>query len=1459
MPISLWDAGDSGGTGILKDGGGPFGHGGGGGRGGSLPTDPNAREFGTVLQLLSEGPIAGPINGLHSIKLDGTPILDVAGNPNFKGVAVALVAGTNTQVMIPGFTDAEAETSVNVKVSIGGGAVTRTISTAGISAIRVRIAVPTLKIINATSGAESGAMVQFKIERQAASYNSGAWETVVMNGEDIIMGKFGAKYTRSVRVETPTAGPWSIRVSRITPDHVSGAPDYTQDETWWDAYTEITDAKLRYPYSSLCALKVDAKQFQQIPKLTMEAKGRIISVPNGYTEASYNSTTGVWTAATYPGIWDGTFVQAWSENPAWIWYDLASHTRYGAGSVLDASKLDKWALYAISQACDVMVSDGKGGTEPRFRCSVYLQSQEDAIKLLQEMASIFRGMAYWAGGLVTAVQDDDGQPIDAIFTNSNVKDGKFTYQGSARKGRHTAALVTWMDPQNGYQASVEYVEDQTAITRYGYNPTQVAALGATSQAQARRWGMWTLLTETMDTEVVSFSAGLEGSTPRPGGIIATRDQFRAGDGRLGGRILAGATTTVVPLDGPCTLPAGTNTLTVRMQDGTVQTSTITTAAGTVSSITVSPAFTVAPVALSQWAVNVALYRVLGIKKGSDLYWDITALEHTPSKYALIDGVTVTPGPATPVNLLTPPTSLAMADVVRIEKDKLVQTLTASWSGDATALYAAEASQDYGEWQLMKVAATSASLDGITAGAWRVRVQTIYPAGASAWATGTHTVGTPTQTATDAAAAAAAAAAAQTAANNALALAPAVISSDHSTITLPSSSYPAGKVVFQTTDNTLWQVNAAGTGWQTPSMQTTALIGTIVAGQIAAGAIGANALAATIAMLGVITSTTYTPGNSSSGPVGYKLSGPAFTTTYIGGGTNASCHFELEGTANFGGYQVATVLNNIAGAAGTATWGGITGASPQAAPAGGWTGNHGAVSMGALTATTGTFSSTVSLPSVGRSQFVAGNGDDASLSMCNIDLLVWNGFGLWNPTTGGAFPNQRSIYFDVRNGAAGFGGAVSMGALTATGNVRSDVATSASSSQFNLSIAGVHQWSIYRPASSGDFRIFSNTNTIDVLTLTASGAATFSNSVSMGALTATSASIAAGGGIAIADGAPGTTTGRLYSVSAQNLQWSGSTILTMANVGSNAATLQAAVASATAPLVGTYAQMTAYVVGAGTPYWYATDVLAPDGLYGRLYKWSGSAWVDQGNPQTVVGRIVAGVISAGAIGAQALASDIIMTNVFRSTGYTAGTGSAAPSGFKMSGNTFTSYFLDGSTAAANMELGGIINLQGYRLDYMATRTMTKYNRILNGSFYWDKTGWTDNNGTFPFTWLSTGYDTGSGCIGMVTTGTTITQISRVSQPFNSPPTTNTVSLSLWAKVDAGMTTASVGAYLYNTTTGTVTTVISVNTVTYTSWTNLTADITSLVSGGGDFVLQIYANGHATTSGQTVYIDKISIIV
>lgn len=708
----------------------------GGGSGGRPVSTLDARaiEYARILDLVSEGPIVGLVDGLKSVFLDDTPVMNADGSLNFDGLILQAVSGTGTQAPIPGFIETETETSVNTKVSISGGPVTRTISTPGISAVRVKIKIPALKTINTTTGKEYGGVVEYKVEIQSASYNGGAWTQVQLDGTDYkgkVRDQFGTPYTRSYRIPLPAAGPWQVRVTRMTDD----APDaYTQNETWWDSYTELTDARLCYPYSALFAVEVDSQQFRSIPRRSYEIKGRIVKVP-----VNYDPDT-----RAYTGIWNGTFKDAWTDNPAWVFYDLASHTRYGAGNYLDASLIDKWTLYQCAQYCDELVDNGRGGTEPRFTCNLYIQTQEEAIRVLTNLLGIFRAMAYEAGGTIVPVQDAPSDPV-AIFTNSNVRDGAFAYSGTSRRQRHTAAIVGWNDPNDGYRLVPEVVEDQAGIARYGYQPIEITALGCTSQGQARRYGLWALASEMTETESVSFSAALEGAAVAPGEVIQINDQHRAGFSRWGGRIVS-ATTTAVTLDAPVTLGAGSYTLKCTLPDGTVESRTVSTGAGTHSTLTVGTAFSQAPGAEAQWllqdaAVTPRYYRVVSIGEGDGLEHEILAVEHNPAKYAAVEsGLTLGPGVSGGPRAFPAVTGLTLTNSLELRFGARIQHLEAKWNPTTNATgYRAVASRDNGPWQVMEVSAATARLWGAEEGSYRVRVVAVYPTGSSTFVEASTTV------------------------------------------------------------------------------------------------------------------------------------------------------------------------------------------------------------------------------------------------------------------------------------------------------------------------------------------------------------------------------------------------------------------------------------------------------------------------------------------------------------------------------------------------------------------------------------------------------------------------------------------------------------------------------------------------------------------------------------------------
>lgn len=350
----------------------------------------------------------------------------------------------------------------------------------------------------------------------------GLLEAYAPEFNDIISGKTTSKYQRAYRIELPSPGPWDIRVRRITADSTSSA---IVNNTWWDSYTEIVDAKLTYPNSAIYALQIDSKQFNQIPTRGYELNGIKVKVPSNYDPLTRE----------YTGTWDGTFQTAWSDNPAWVFYDIITNDRYGLGELVPESMMDKWGLYTIAQYCDTMVPDGFGGYEPRFTCNLYLQTREAAASVISAMASVFRGIAYWSAGGVQVAQDAP-KDVEQLFTPANVVDGMFSYSGSASKTRHTVVLVSWNDPQDGYKQKIEYVEDAAGIARYGVVQTEVLAVGCTSRGQAHRFGRSIIYTELQEMEVVSFKAGLDSVYVQPGSIISIQDPTRAGK-RFGGRIL----------------------------------------------------------------------------------------------------------------------------------------------------------------------------------------------------------------------------------------------------------------------------------------------------------------------------------------------------------------------------------------------------------------------------------------------------------------------------------------------------------------------------------------------------------------------------------------------------------------------------------------------------------------------------------------------------------------------------------------------------------------------------------------------------------------------------------------------------------------------------------------------------------------------------------------------------------
>lgn len=489
--------------------------------------------------------------------------------------------------------------------------------------------------------------------------------------EDTVRGKTMSRYRRSYYVKLPPGASRMIRFSRTTADSTSSA---VQNKTYVSSYTLITEAKLSYPNCALIGVSVDAAQFNSIPTRGYLLRGIKIQVPTNYDPQT----------RAYAGAWDGTFKIAWSNNPAWIFYDLATQPRYGLGKFVTQSEVDKWRLYSIAQYCDGLVDDGFGGTEPRFVCNAYIQDRQEARALLQNLASVFRGLSFWAASLLMVTND---APANAtkLFTPANVIGGEFTYSGSSRAARHTVALITWNDPKDQYKQKVEYVADEDAIARYGVVEVQASAFGCTSQGQAHRYGRAILFAETMETDTITFGTALEGANCYPGAIIKVSDPTRSGN-RMGGRVI-NATTTQITLDAPVVRGSGTShVLSVVLPSGAVETKALAPWEGPSSVLTVTSPFSDVPAYGAMWvyshsAMEPTLWRVLQVSQRSDVEINVTASTYNPDKYAAIEAnLVIEPRTTTIPVVLAAPTELSVVESIFLPNPFTVTNrATFSWT------------------------------------------------------------------------------------------------------------------------------------------------------------------------------------------------------------------------------------------------------------------------------------------------------------------------------------------------------------------------------------------------------------------------------------------------------------------------------------------------------------------------------------------------------------------------------------------------------------------------------------------------------------------------------------------------------------------------------------------------------------------------------------------------------------
>lgn len=665
-----------------------------------------------ILLALGEGEFAGGLTA-RDIYLDGTALENADGSQNFSGVAWEFRSGTQAQKYIQGIPGTENEINVGSEIS-STTAWTRTFTNTQLSAVRLRLKWPSL-FKQEDDGDLVGYSVNYAIDMQT---DGGTWQTVLNTS---VTGKTTSGYERSHRIDLPQAGStWTIRLRKITADANSAK---IGDTMTLQSFTEVIDAKLRYPNTALLYIEFDSSQFNgSIPQISCEPRGRVMRVPDTYDPET----------RTYSGTWTGAFKWAWTDNPAWIFYDLVVTDRFGLGNRLTAANIDKWTLFQVAQYCDQPVPDGKGGsgTEPRYTCNVYIQDRNDAYTVLRDFAAIFRGMTYWGDDQIVALADMP-RDVDFTYTHANVVDGKFVYSSSTTKSRYTNALVSWSDPANGYADAMEPVFEQELVARYGFNQLEITAIGCTRQSEANRKGRWGILTNNKD-RIVTFDVGLDGNIPQPGYIIAVSDRNLSGRD-LGGRLSA-VNGRVLKLDRVPSAKAGDRIM-VNLPSGITQSRTIQSLSDEM--ITVTTAFSELPQAEAVWVIEsdelyAQQYRVISVTDNNDGTYTITGANHDPDKYARIDtGAVIDQRPVSviPPGNQSPPGNIAINSFSVVQQNISVETMRVSWDQAQNAIaYEAQWRRNDGNWvNVPRSSTTSFDVPGIYAGRYLVRVRAINAA------------------------------------------------------------------------------------------------------------------------------------------------------------------------------------------------------------------------------------------------------------------------------------------------------------------------------------------------------------------------------------------------------------------------------------------------------------------------------------------------------------------------------------------------------------------------------------------------------------------------------------------------------------------------------------------------------------------------------------------------------------
>ena len=675
------------------------------------PDSAQSKTYIKILYGLSEGEIEGLANGLQSVYLEETPLQNPAGGWNFEDVQADFRHGTNDQAHIEGFPDISSESAINVELKSDTPWV-RAISNIDLDAVNIRFKWAALRQTNSDNGDVNGVLIQYAVDLQT---DGGTWTEVLKSAVD---DKTSANYERSHRIDLPAANTgWTIRARRITPNSTS---EYVSDKMYVEAITDVIDLKLSYPNTALLGLQYDAETFSNVAKVAVDLKGIKIQVPSNYNPIS----------RTYTGMWDGTFKRAYTNNPAWIYYDICTAKRYALGDRLTSAMLDKWSLYRLAQYCDQMIDDGKGGKEPRFTCNVYLQSTEDAYAILSKLAGVFRAISYWDGNSIVC---DADIPQDTYFTytRANVVDGMFEYSGTRARDRHTVAKVAWDNPKNHYKTEYVFVRDEAAIAKLGVRIAEIDAWGCTSEGQAQRAGLWALKSEQLETRTVSFKVGLDGYIPQPGKVIEIADELFAGRAN-GGRISkVSANLRIITLDRDDVVCRAGDRLVVNGEDGKAQARIVSSKVG--RNVTVTVAFD-SVAAENVWVVDAQdlktmKFRVMSITQDDKHQFSITGLQYESAKYDAIDfGAFIDDRPISIINptIQAPVTNVLISSESMVQQGLSIETMLITWDqAQGATKYQVEWRKDDGNWiKLPITGSNSVEVQGIYAGNYEARVTAI---------------------------------------------------------------------------------------------------------------------------------------------------------------------------------------------------------------------------------------------------------------------------------------------------------------------------------------------------------------------------------------------------------------------------------------------------------------------------------------------------------------------------------------------------------------------------------------------------------------------------------------------------------------------------------------------------------------------------------------------------------------